>query len=64
MNSKLATRVKKLEAAQEIDRPIRYVWVGLDDNIDGALTEARKAWPSAELRTIRWLRHDEPSHAA
>ena len=64
MNSKLVTRVEKLEVVHKIDRPIRYVWVRLDDNIDSALAEARKAWPGADLRTIRWLGHDEPNHAA
>ena len=64
MSSKLAARVEKLEAAAGGARPIRYVWVGLDEDVEEALKRARPQWPHHELRTIRWLRPDEAPHAA
>ena len=64
MSSRLAARVEKLELAAGGAKPIKYIWIRLDEPIDAAIEKARTQWPHHELRSIRWLRPDEAPHAA
>ena len=64
MNSRLTTRVERLEQSPLAQRAVKYIWLNYGDDPDQAFADAAREWPGHDLRLIRWILPKREPNAA